>query len=161
MIAARLRQFAHAGARPSQADFELARTHLDGALFALFRGQHPRDVVHSAGTARWLLAAGCCDPDAIAAGLLHDVGKGHQRRIDRTVYVAAGWARLATALAHGGSRFEVRRAIERSLRHSEVGAAMLRGAGASARVVELTLLHHERRAGDPVLALLQQADAAS
>ncbi|MEX0784559.1 MAG: HD domain-containing protein [Dehalococcoidia bacterium] len=161
MIADRIRQFRHAGGHPVAADFDLARQWLAAPLMALFEAQHPRDVVHSAETARWLLERGHEDPDLIAAGLLHDIGKGEQRRLDRTVYVLASHARLAPRLAASASKFELRRAVARTLTHSETGAFALEMAGASGRVVELTLRHHQAAGDDRVLALLQQADAAS
>lgn len=157
----RLRQFREATRTPAPADFELAGRYLAPPLLALFERQHPRDIVHSAETARWLLARGEDDADLIAAALLHDIGKGHQRRADRTIYVLASALRIAPAVGAARSRLEVRRAIARSLAHSESGAAILATAGASERVVNLTRLHHSVPAGDPVLALLQQADAAN
>jgi hypothetical protein len=86
---------------------------------------------------------------------------GPQRRLDRTVYVLAGHARIASSLGASGSRFELRRALARTLAHSESGAFALEVAGAPGRVVELTLRHHQAAGDDPVLALLQEADAAS
>ncbi|MGE5595181.1 MAG: HD domain-containing protein [Hyphomicrobiales bacterium] len=157
----RIRQFRDAGRPPTVDDYAIAAPYLDGPLLELFRAQHPRDIVHSAATARWLLDRGYDDPDLIAAALLHDIGKGHQRRFDRVAYVVAGKLRVASLLGSPGSRFEVRRAIARSLAHSERGVALLRAAGASERVVDLTARHHRPPGDDRVLALLQQADAAS
>jgi len=51
--------------------------------------------------------------------------------------------------------------MDRTRLHSERGAALLLNAGASKRVAELTALHHGPPGGDRVLALLQEADAAS
>jgi hypothetical protein len=161
VIADRIRQFRHAGGHPVEADYALARDWLSPPLVELFEGQHPRDIVHSANTARWLLERGHDDPDLVAAALVHDVGKGEQRRLDRTVYVLACHARCAHALGATSSRFEVRRAVARTLAHSETGAFALEVAGASGRVVELTLRHHESAGDDPMLALLQEADAAN
>jgi HD domain len=161
VIADRFRQFRHAGGHPVEGDFALARQFLTQPLMELFEGQHPRDIVHSADTARWLLERGHDDPDLVAAGLLHDIGKGEQRRFDRTVYVLASHARVVRRLGATGSRFEVRRAVARTLTHSETGAFALEMAGASGRLIELTLRHHEAAGDDRVLALLQQADAAS
>ena len=161
MIADRLRQFRHAGGHPVEADFALARQWLTEPLMALFEGQHPRDIVHSAETARWLIDRGHLDPDLVAAGLLHDIGKGEQRRFDRTAWVLAGHLRLSSRLAASSSKYEVRRAMARTLTHSETGAFALEMAGAPGRVVELTLRHHHAARDDRVLALLQQADAAS
>ncbi len=161
MIRERIRQFREATIAPGDEDFALARAWLDGRLLELFEAQHPRDIVHAAATARWLLVRGHDDPELIQAALLHDIGKGHQRRVDRVVYVIADGLRVSGLLANPRSRFELRRAVARSRTHSASGAAMLREAGASERVIELTARHHEPPRGDGVLALLQQADAAS
>jgi putative nucleotidyltransferase with HDIG domain len=157
----RISQFRNAGAKPSESDIGFARVHLSEALFELFRTQHPRDVVHSVETARWLLARGHHQPDLIAAALLHDIGKGEQRRVDRVAFVLAGRLRLAGRAGDRGSRFEMRRAVARSAEHSRRGAQLLREAGASDLVVSLTLKHHAEAADDAMLALLQQADAAN
>lgn len=157
----RIRQFVTAGRQPTPADLELAQQFLPPELYKLFLQQHPRDIFHGAATARWLLARGHDNRDLIAAALLHDVGKGNQRRIDRAVYVAATWFRLERRLACATSRFELRRAADRSLGHSERGASLLAASGAPARVVELTRRHHEPPGRDDMLALLQRADAAS
>lgn len=157
----RVRQFRDASIPPSADDYALARRWLAPTLLALFKAQHPRDVVHAANTARWLLSRGHPDPELVAAALLHDVGKGEQRRRDRVAAVVAGWARLGRHLASPASRFEMRRAAHRSAIHSRTGAERLRTAGASARVVELVGRHHAKAGDDGMLALLQQADAAN
>lgn len=157
----RARQFLTAGLKPAPADLELAARHLSPALLALFLRQHPRDVVHGAATARWLLDRGHDDKDLIAAALLHDVGKGDQRRIDRVAYVAAGWIGLSRRLGRPDSRLALRRAVARSLAHSETGAAALATAGAGERIVNLARHHHASAGDDAMLALLQQADAAN
>ncbi len=157
----RVRQFREASSLPTDGDLALAREHLPPALAGLFEGQHQRDVLHAARTARWLLERGHGDSDLVAAALLHDIGKGSQRRRDRVAYVVSGWFGTARFVASAGSRFELRRAVARSRTHSEVGAEMLLSAGAPARVVELVRMHHAKAAGDAMLGLLQQADAAS
>ena len=159
---ARVRQFREATKLPSPEDFALAaEAQLAGPLLDLFRQQHPRDIVHAAATARWLIERGHTDPELIAAALLHDVGKGHQRRRDRAGYVLANAVRGAKLLAGPGSRFEFRRALARGLAHSESGARALADAGASPRVVDLTRRHHSPPGSDTMLALLHEADAAS
>jgi putative nucleotidyltransferase with HDIG domain len=157
----RVRQLLRASVEPCAGDFELARSRLAPALVRLFEAQHPRDIVHAADTARWLLHRGHDDADLIAAALLHDVGKGEQRRGDRAAFVLADWAGVSRLAADGRSRFELRRALRRTLDHSRTGAAMLEAAGASLRTVDLTRRHHQSAGTDAVLALLQEADAAS
>lgn len=158
---ARFRQFRQASVLPTRADFELASRYLEGPLLALFRGQHPRDIAHSAATARWLIERGEADNDLIVAGLLHDVAKGEQRRADRVAWVLAGYAGVGNRLADGDSRFEFRRAMARTAEHSAAGARLLLQAGATPAVAELIRLHHTPPGTDRVLALLQQADAAN
>ena len=155
----RIRQFRAATDLPTEGDLVVARARLAPPLVALFSAQHPRDIVHSAATARWLLARGHEDPDLIAAALLHDVGKGHQRRADRVAHVLLSVGRANGLIAHAESRSEWRRALARSRDHSALGASQLRSVGASPRVVELTQAHHDAAGGDHMLALLQQADA--
>jgi putative nucleotidyltransferase with HDIG domain len=157
----RVRQFRDASIAPSIDDFALAREWLSLPLLALFERQHPRDVVHTANTARWLLARGHRDSNLIAAALLHDAGKGQQRRRDRVAVVVAQWVRLQRIAASPSSRIEMRRAAYRSIVHSAVGADHLRTAGAPGHVVELVRKHHAKAGDDGMLALLQQADAAS
>ncbi len=157
----RVRQFLEAGATPSKADLAFAQRYLGPELFSLFRLQHPRDVVHGAATARWLVERGYEEPDLVIAGFVHDVAKGFQRRLDRAAFVVCSRAGVVAWAANGESRLEIRRAMDRTRLHSERGAALLLNAGASKRVAELTALHHGPPGGDRVLALLQEADAAS
>jgi hypothetical protein len=112
-------------------------------------------------TARWLSDRGHSDPGLLAAALLHDVGKGPQRPLDRVAFVAASAIGAASRAASATSRFELRRALARTVAHADVGARLLSASGASAAVVNLTRAHHAASANDPVLALLQLADAAN
>jgi putative nucleotidyltransferase with HDIG domain len=157
----RVRQLREATATPGESEWSLAREWLSSNLFDLFAAQHPRDIVHAANTARWLLEHGERDQTLIEAALLHDIGKGPQRRRDRILWVLADSVRAGRVAASPHSRFETRRAMERTRTHSASGAAMLERAGADTRTVNLTLHHHESGGSDPVLALLQRADAAS
>ncbi|MGD9935266.1 MAG: HD domain-containing protein [Dehalococcoidia bacterium] len=157
----RIRQFVEAGRAPSDKDLAFAQEYLGPDLYSLFITQHPRDVVHGAATARWLMERGYDDRALITAGFLHDIGKGPQRRTDRALYVVLARVGTVQWAADGSSRFELRRAMERTRVHSERGASLLMEAGAEARVAELTALHHGPPGSDRMLALLQEADAAS
>jgi DNA-binding transcriptional LysR family regulator len=154
----RVEQFFAAARTPSPADYAEAEAHLPPPLLSLFREQHPRDIVHASATARWLVERGHEDLDLISAALLHDIGKGEQRRWDRVAHVVLG--RAGRRFAAGQSRFELRTALWRSRYHGELAVPRLRAAGASDRVVELTRLHHAKPGRDGMLALLQEADAA-
>lgn len=157
-MARRIQQYFAASRVPSADDFALAEAHLSASLLALFRAQHPRDIVHCAATARWLLGRRHDNPDLIAAALLHDIGKGEQRRRDRVAHVLLG--RAGAFVAIEDSRVALRGALWRSRHHSELAVALLRAAGASDRVIELSRLHHANPGEDAMLAVLQEADAA-
>lgn len=157
----RARQFFDAGRQPTESDLQLARETLTPELLRLFLAQHPRDIVHAAGTARWLLERGHGDREMVLAALLHDVAKGHQRRADRVAYVVAAAVNAERGLASERSRFELRRAAARTLAHPGAGAVLLRDLGAPPRVVDLTFRHHSPARGDAMLALLQAADSAN
>lgn len=157
----RIRQFAEAGRLPTGEDLAFAREYLGGELLRLFLAQHPRDIVHGAATARWLVGRGHEERDLVVAGFVHDVGKGQQRRWDRAAYVVCASLGVAGLAGDADSRFETRRALERTYRHSWRGAELLRRAGATPRVIDLTLRHHGPHRDDGVLALLQEADEAS
>ena len=161
MIGQRLRQFRDATREPSADDHALAERLLDAELRRLFLAQTPRDMAHSAGTARWLIERGHDDHDLLVAALLHDVGKGEQRRTDRALWVVADSAHIARLLANDRSPLAFRRALARTATHSETSAEAMREAGASALAVGLTLRHHTEAGADRMLALLQQADAAN
>ncbi len=160
-LAQRVRQFFTAGARPTASDLQFAREILPPALYALFTRQTPRDLVHAVRTARRVRELGYEDPLLLMAALLHDIGKGPQRRRDRVAYVVASWVGAERILASPRSRFELRRAVARSSVHAEVGARLAQEAGAPPRVVELIRRHHEPPRGDGMLAVLQRADDES
>lgn len=161
MIRDRMRQWLTATDLPSKEDFAFASEVLDERLNALFVRQHPRDVLHGVKAAIWLLDRGYDDYDLVTAALVHDIAKGAQRRRDRAAFVIASDIGIAKWVADSRSQYEIRRAVGRTLVHSERGAAMLERAGASEEVIALTLRHHSDPGDDPVLALLQQADAAT
>lgn len=161
MIRQRVRQFFEASRQPTEEDIAFAGSHLPPGLFEVFLGQHQRDILHSVNAARYLLAHDRAEPDLIAAALLHDIGKGHQRRADRVLFVLAQGTALSGRMAEPASRFEWRRAVARSLHHAEAGAALLESAGAAATIVELVRRHHAREGGDDMLTALQGADAAT
>lgn len=161
MIRERILQFVNHARPPTEADTRLAQHYLEPQLLNLFLAQEPRDIVHSANTARWLLDRGQDDPEFIQAALLHDVGKGPQRRLDRVAHVLLTAVGAGPVAAAPASRWEMRRALYRSRTHAATGAAALARAGASDRVVELVRLHHAAPNSDAMLQLLQQADAAT
>ncbi len=161
MIRQRARQFFDHDVEPGPADRALAAHYLDPMLVELFFAQESRDVVHAANTARWLLDRGHDNRDLIQAALLHDIGKGAQRRRDRVAHVVANVARVGRYVADPGSPVEMRRALARARGHAHAGAAMLAERGVDAHVVELVKMHHEGAREDGMLRLLQEADSAT
>src|SRR5690348_7796749 len=108
----RVRQLRDVGRKPSADDYAFARAHLpNGPLWRLFEAQHPRDIVHAVATARWLAGRGHTDADLLAAALLHDIGKGSQRPVDRVAFVATSGFGAASRAASASSKFELRRAL--------------------------------------------------
>jgi hypothetical protein len=72
----RLRQFWNAVTLKTEPlDFELAQATLNPAQTALFAKLIPADRQHSINTYNHLMKQGDCQPDLLAAALLHDIGK--------------------------------------------------------------------------------------
>lgn len=128
-----------------------ARGHLEPGEARVYLGMDPRDREHALRVARGLLAeVPLASSELIAAALLHDCGK--QLRPYRVwERVAAGLvpARLARCVPVG--------ALWVRGRHPELGARLLRAAGARARVATLVEQHH-RPGADADAALLHRFD---
>jgi putative nucleotidyltransferase with HDIG domain len=161
VIRHRARQFFDHDVEPGPGERSLAAHFLDGDLGELFFAQEARDVVHAANTARWLLDRGHDDRELIQAALLHDIGKGHQRRRDRVAHVLTDAAGIGRFAADARSPMEMRRALARARGHAVAGAAMLSERNVTGRVLNLVKMHHERAGEDGMLRLLQEADSAT
>lgn len=137
-------------AQASPDDDWAARFLQDGEL-PTFLAMDPRDREHAVRVARAVLREA---PDAsaelVAAALLHDCGKSL-----RTYRV---WERVLTGLMpqRWGGRFAWGPLHVRA-RHPDLGAAMLRAAGARERVAQLVERHHAP-AHDPEARLLHRYD---
>jgi hypothetical protein len=103
---------------------------------ALFDAMHPADKRHGIDVVAHLRAAGVDARDVLAAGLLHDCGKGDTGPGPRIAWSLGerygGWAVSAVAWLPGW-----RAAIERLRTHAETSAAAVEAAGLSARAVAL------------------------
>ncbi|GIW07208.1 MAG: hypothetical protein KatS3mg060_2013 [Dehalococcoidia bacterium] len=158
----RTRQFAaYTLGRFGEVDDALAVAALPPALAALYRTMDPAARRHHLAVYRRLRASGCDNPDVLAAALLHDIGKGRVSPVERTVYVLA--SRVGPWLAHwlAGDGRHGWRALYRLAHHPTLGAALVRAAGGSERLVWLIANHQRRDWDDRDLRMLQAADEAS
>lgn len=130
-----------------------ARALLGDRAWALFRSMDPRDQRHGLDVWRILSKDAADDRELQIAALLHDCGKGRQTVWTRVAHVvlqniAPG---LERRLARPGG------ALDRLLRHPEIGAERALEAGCGPEVVRL-IREQESAEPDSRLALLQRAD---
>jgi hypothetical protein len=154
----RTRQVVHAlNPRLEVADLAWARTILSADEAPLFFAMQKRDQRHALEVAGRLRADGIDDDDLLKAALLHDCGKGE----------VPVWLRVAKVLNPGfvrraGSEGSTgwRAGAYRLAHHAEIGAALVRDAGAGDTVSAL-IRGDVAPADAPRLALLMAADDAS
>ena len=147
--------------RITDEDRREAETVLGHNLYTLFTAMQPADQRHCLDVYRRLCAEGEDDPDVLIAALVHDAGKGGDsassiRTWHRVAYVVLGalpsGALDRIACGDGG--------LARLHRHGEATLRLVRGAGASERVVGLIENAESRRGNDPRAARLFAADDA-
>jgi putative nucleotidyltransferase with HDIG domain len=141
-------------ARMDDADRAEALSHLTPKLGALYLGMAVRDQKHALRVLRRL---GHADSLLCRAALLHDVGKTRAPlgTLGRSLVVlarATDTTGLLRAIPLLGPR------VQRYLRHPEIGAEMLRAAGADAALVEIVAEHESGRPHHPATARLQAVD---
>ena len=129
------------------------------AEMTLYDAMHVADRRHGLDVVASLRRAGVTEREVLVAGLLHDCAKGD----------TGAWPRVAWSLGeafgpwvHGAARRIPGwgAALDRLRDHAEASAELLRGAGASDRVVEL--VRHQAAPQDPEYGrLLQLADEAN
>lgn len=139
----RSRQFFRAlRARVTAEDLARVDAVLPPTQAALFRHMPVALQRHHLDVHDDLVAAGCSDPDVLAAALLHDVGKGQVTVWARVAHVAlAPFGPVQDRLAAtDGPGF--RGQLHRLRHHPELGAALAREAGASATTCWL-IAHQE------------------
>jgi hypothetical protein len=131
---------------PGPVDRAWALEHLSEGEQAVWRRLSPVDRRHAAGVARRAVAGlgGEVADDVVAAALLHDAGKavsglGPWSRAGATV--AAGIAGRERAEAWS-ERAGARRRVGLYLRHPELGADLLAGAGSAPLTVAWAAEHH-------------------
>jgi hypothetical protein len=120
---------------------------LPPAQLALFDAMHRADRRHGLDVVATLRSAGVTDPEVLAAGLLHDCGKGDAGFVARVVHALA--VAYGAPIRAAGMRVPGLRApLERLRDHAERAAALAREAGCSVRTVELIRWQEAPR--DPV-----------
>ena len=154
--------FGHLTARVDPGEAALARNILPAGAWALFEAMPVADRRHALDVVRRLLDAGHDDPQLLAAGLLHDAGKGRRLRLWQRVsgvLLQAVRPSLLRRLASADPRSR-RYGFHLFLHHAELSAAAATAAGCG----ELTAAFITGRTGpsDALLArALQLADEAS
>ncbi len=142
-------------------DETYAAAHLSPKLLTLFRQMPRAEQHHGIAVCRALEAYGYHDPDLLTAALLHDVGKSRMPPwVFERVLVVLGEHYLPQQAAHWarGEPRGWRRGFVTRRMHPTWGAELAQRAGASPRVVELILRHHQSAGEDTSLAALQAMD---
>ena len=155
---------------PGHEGVQRAQENLDPALFDLFGKMLPFEQAHALRVFDRLQEQGFSQPDLLAAGLLHDVGK--------TLYPLRPWERGLGVLAKKffprriqqwgkGKPGGLRSGIVVGEQHAHWGAQMAQKAGASVTVVQLIEFHqspipsHLSEEVQELLKVLQSVDEVS
>jgi hypothetical protein len=145
------------------------RAILDAALppagRTLFAAMSLNDQRHSLTVYRALHAAGCADPELLAAALLHDSGKGAGRvrlwvrpPLVLLKAFAPGLLRRLTRGPLAGTRIPWwRRPFYNAWHHAAIGADLAACAGLSPRTVELIRTHHDPHGPAAALHIVDDA----
>lgn len=154
---------------PTPEELVRARAALSPQLFDLFSRMLPFEQAHAIRVFDGLIALGHDDPDLLAGGLLHDVGKARHplRPWERALAVVAKALLPAKFEQWGrGEPKGLRAGIVVAARHAEWGAQMAAQAGASERLVRLIRFHDAELSQIPeaeraLIAALQTVDAVN
>jgi hypothetical protein len=131
----RVRVYLRAQVRPAERD-ALAGWLGSGQL-ALFDRMPRADQRHGLDVVAALRADGVGDDEVLAAGLLHDAGKGPSVRLVHRVAWSLGQRYGAWVWRATGVLPTFRRGLDRMRRHAELSAELAAQAGCSVRTVEL------------------------
>ncbi len=157
--ASRARQLrAHVLARVTPAERRALAAWARPAELALFDAMHLADRRHGLDVVAHLRRAGVADRDVLAAGLLHDCGKGDTGWPPRVVWSLGerygAWIPSLAARLPGW-----RGALDRLRDHAELSARALEAAGLPPRAV--TLVREQAAPSDPAYGrLFHAADEA-
>jgi hypothetical protein len=156
----KVRQFrAHRGARVAAAERTAAADWLTSAEITLFDAMHVADQRHGLDVVATLRDQGVTDRDVLAAGLLHDAGKGQTGLWPRVAFSLGQeygrWIWRAAGVIPGWSA-----ALARLRDHAEISARLAADAGCPPLTVEL--IRHQDAPRDPSFGeLLRLADEAN
>ncbi len=142
-------------------DLAYVERHLEPSLLALFCRMPRAEQHHGIAVCRTLEMQGYADPDLLAAGLLHDVGKivAPPRLWERVVVVLGEhFLPQHAACWRSGEPRGLRRGFVVRYNHPAWGAALAEQAGASPRTADLIRRHHDPARADAEMAALQAAD---
>lgn len=155
--------------RDSATPEELAHVEevLPAPLFEIFSQMLPFEQAHAIRVYQRLCKQGHTDPDLLAAGLLHDVGKARVplNPLERVLYVL-GFKFFPNQADEWGDTHPkgLLRGFVVAEKHPEWGAEMAAQAGASERLVRLIAHHQDEISPDlpkeeqQLLAALQKVD---
>jgi hypothetical protein len=151
--------FVHVAARVRPSERTALVAWLTPAQLALFDTMHVADRRHGLDVVADLRRTGVADADVLAAGLLHDAGKGRVGVVPRVVHAlgqgVGPWIPRITRGLPGMAR-----ALARLDNHATRSAELAAVAGCSPRTVELIRWQDEPR--DPEYGqLLKLADEAN
>jgi hypothetical protein len=149
---------AHLAARVRRDERSALAAWLRPREIALFDAMHVADRRHGLDVVEALRRSGVRDRDVLAAGLLHDCGKGDTGagpRVAWSLGVALGpWIVTCARVVPGWGR-----ALDRLRDHAEASASMVEAAGLPPRAVDL--VRYQAAPRDPVYgARFHAADEA-
>lgn len=126
-------------------DWDLIHSILTPEQIALFKKMTPGEQAHSVRVVRYLHSEGFQDPELLAAGLLHDVGKSRLPLSlwDRVwIVLVSGMPVDISPERKGKNRFWVRPLVV-ARQHPKWGSEMALSAGVTSLTAWL-IAHHER-----------------
>jgi putative nucleotidyltransferase with HDIG domain len=151
-------------------DLSLVDQHLPPSLTQLFRQMSPADQLHGIRVLQDLIELGERDPNLLAAGLLHDVGKSRvQLRLWERVCIVLASTLVPNLVKRWGVGQPKgwRRPFIVATQHSTWGAEMVEKAGGTPTLVRLIHQHQHpilpgpQRNADHLLRRLQQVDGTN
>lgn len=135
---------------------EAARVLPSSAALSLFCTMSPADQQHALRVCRGLQSHGCTNEDMLAAALLHDIGKAHNRVPFWTRPAIVLGKKLAPQLLsrlviHPTPIPKWRQSLSNAWYHADIGADLAASTGLSERAVLYIRTHHQP--GGPAAAL--------